>query len=499
MIATEAIGSTDPQHARLSLEWLQGRGARGLSTGEILSEVSGSAEGGPQREPWRHHDPTRWSEVLWEVRPASRREVAEATERARRVARGEPAPPATRARQLGLWLDEMVAAREALVAMLVRDVAKPVVEARGEFDYAVALLRHAIAAIAQGEYPHAGTRVRVRHRPRGVIAIVTPWNNPLAIAVGKLAPALAYGNAVVWKPALQGTRIAERVLETLRAAGLDAGVALLRGDGETGRWLTGQAGIDAVSFTGSVASGRQVQAACAASGALLQAELGGNNAVIVLADADIHPVATEVAGAAFSFSGQRCTAPRRIIVDRAILAAFETALVRATQGLRVGDPADEATRIGPLISRQARARLSERLSNPAGGRIACGGAVPEGFAHGCWFEPTIVSRPDPSSALVREESFGPVAVLLPADGIDHALALCNGVDHGLVASLFTGDGSAKERFLEEAQAGMLAINRARPAFDAAAPFSGWKRSGHGPPEHGRWDREFYARPQAIYE
>lgn len=499
IIATDAIGSTDAEHARHSLGWLQGRGARGLSTGEILAEVSGSAEGGPPREPWRHHDPTRWSEVLWEARPASRREVAEAVERARGAAGRGSAPPVERVRRLGRWLDELAAAREALVAMLVRDVAKPVGEARSEFDYAVALLRQSVAALAPEEALPAGTRVRVRHRPVGVVAIVTPWNNPLAIAVGKLAPALGYGNAVVWKPALPGTKIAQAVLETLRAAGLEETVALLPGDGETGRWLTRQAGIDAVSFTGSLASGRQVRAACADTGKPLQAELGGNNAVIVLADADIHAVATEVAGAAFSFSGQRCTAPRRIIVERCILPAFEAALVRATQGLRIGDPADASTRIGPLISRESQARLSSLLATSSGGRVACGGTVPEGFAHGCWFEPTIVIEPDPSSALVREEAFGPVVTLLPAGGTDEALALCNGVDQGLVASLFTNDARAKERFLEVAQAGMLSINRARPAFDAAAPFSGWKRSGHGPPEHGRWDREFYARPQAVYD
>ena len=505
VIATDAVGSTDAVHARLTLDYLEGRAARGLPAAAILDLLAksapgdGVAGGGIARATWLHRNPANWSEVLREVPVGCARDVARAAERARRAGAWGATPLAQRLQRLQRWLDELTAARDSLLALLVRDVAKPVVEARAEFDYAAALLRHAIESLELEERPAARARLRVRHRPVGVVALVTPWNNPLAIAVGKLAPALGYGNTVVWKPALPGTRIAELVLETLVAAGLGEMVALVPGDGETGRWLTLQPGIDAVSFTGSMAAGRRVAAACAATDKPLQAELGGNNAVVVMGDVDAQAVARELATAAFSFSGQRCTAPRRVIVEKPVFARFEAALVQATRALKLGAPGEEDVRIGPLISREQQERIAASLALPSGGRIACGGSVPEGFAHGCWFEPTIVVEPHPSSSLVREESFGPIAVLLAADGLEHALALCNDVDHGLVAALFSADPGAQQRFLDAAQAGMLAINRARPAFDAAAPFAGWKRSGRGPPEHGRWDREFYARAQAIYD
>ena len=500
LIATDAIGSTDREHARLSLAWLEGRGSHGLPTAGILAMLApvAAARQADAQAAWRHCDPASRDEILFEVPEASATQVAAAVARARGAGAWGQAAPAERLARLSRWRDALEAARDPLVALLVRDVAKPVVEARAEFDYAMALLRHALESFAIEERPEARTRVLVRHRPVGTVALVTPWNNPLAIAVGKLAPALAWGNTAVWKPALPGTRIARAVVDALEAAGLADMVPLVTGGAEAGRHLVRHPGIDAVSFTGSLAAGRIVAAACGEAGRPLQAELGGNNAVIVMAGIDVEAVASEVAAAAFSFSGQRCTAPRRLVVDEAIRGPFEEALVAATRALVIGDPGAEATRIGPLISRGQQERVAALVASPSGGRVLCGGRVPPGFERGCWLEPAIVADPDPASFLVREEGFGPVAVLLRAGGIDEAIALANGVEHGLVASLFSNDSRHRELFLAGARAGMLAVNQARPAFDAAAPFGGWKRSGHGPPEHGRWDREFYARPQAIY-
>jgi acyl-CoA reductase-like NAD-dependent aldehyde dehydrogenase/nicotinamidase-related amidase len=500
LIATDAIGSTDAEHARLTLGWLEGRGSHAETTDAILA---GIARAGAAREagapgPWLHRSPANRDEVLFEVPEAGATQVASAVEGARAAGAWGETAPAERLARLSRWRDALEAARDSLVAALVRDVGKPVVEARGEFAYAMALLGSAIESFAIEESPHARTRLLVRHRPVGTVALVTPWNNPLAIAVGKLAPALAWGNTAVWKPALPGTRIALAVVDALEAAGLGEAVRLVAGGGETGRHLVRHPGIDAVSFTGSLAAGRVVAAACGAAGRPLQAELGGNNAVIVMGGIDVEATAAEVAGAAFSFSGQRCTAPRRLIVDRGIRGPFEEALVAATRSLAIGDPEMEATRIGPVISRAQQERIAALVSSPSGGRVLCGGGIPAAFAQGCWIEPAIVADPDPASILVREESFGPVAVLLEAGGIEEALALANGVEHGLVASLFSNDPRHRELFLRLAQAGMLAINQARPAFDAQAPFGGWKRSGHGPPEHGRWDREFYSRAQAVY-
>jgi acyl-CoA reductase-like NAD-dependent aldehyde dehydrogenase len=277
-------------------------------------------------------------------------------------------------------------------------------------------------------------------------------------------------------------------------------VGLVTGEAATARRLAKHPGVAAVTLTGSVATGRSAALLCARLGKPLQAELGGNNAAIILADCPVRDEARSLALAAFSFAGQRCTAIRRFIVERPVLDEFREVFVTAVESLRLGDPRDSLTEIGPLISRAAVERIQSLLSRAAAGGAAvlCGGKTPPGLEQGCWLTPAVVSGAAPDSEIVRSETFGPVAVILPADDLEDALAIANSVEHGLVASLHTGDDRARCRFCEAAEAGILKLASGPLAVHPDAPFGGWKASGFGPPEHGLWDRAFYTRPQAVY-
>lgn len=502
LIVGDAIASPEPEHARLSLEFLAARAATVVPTDELLRLIDGAPADAalPPPRVWAHRDPCDRSVTLFEI-PVVEGAAVTATVAQLRARAKEWRECAVETRLAGLrrWADVLAGQRRALVDLLVSDVAKPRLDAEAEFDYALSLLGHTIDHPATNEA--VAPEVGVQHCALGVIGLITPWNNPLAIPAGKLAPALGFGNAVVWKPAPAGSRIAARLAATLVEAGCGEALALLTGDAETGRRLASGSGIDALSFTGSVAVGQQLARICAAFGTRFQGELGGNNPVLILDDIDPQTVAWELALAMFSFSGQRCTAPRRLLVAAGIKEAFCAALRDAVARLTPGRPAAPGVHIGPLISPEAQQRMADLVAAGivGGGRILCGGGIPPAFGDGCWFEPTVIVDPDPDGRVVREESFGPVAVLLGIRDLEHGIALCNSVTQGLVATIYTADPLAQQRFAAEVEAGMVGINQARPRFAAAAPFFGWKHSAIGLPEHGRWDRDFYTRTKAIYD
>jgi aldehyde dehydrogenase (NAD+) len=339
-------------------------------------------------------------------------------------------------------------------------------------------------------------------RAVGVVGLVTPWNNPLAIPVGKIAPAVGFGNGVVLKPAPQASGTALALLDGLARAGLPAGVAnLVLGTGGAVRALCREPRVAAVSVTGSLETGRLVAGIAAHAMKPLQAELGGNNAAVVLADADLERVVPDLVRAAFAFAGQRCTAIRRFVVERRIAARFEALAVDAIGSLRVGDPADPATEVGPLVSVAHRDRVCAAIDRARadGARLVVGGVVPPGLAAGAWLAPALLADAAPASPIVQEETFGPVAVLQVAEDLEAALALANGVPQGLLQSVHTRDAAARARALAAAETGMVQLASGPLAVHPRAPFSAWKASGLGPPEHGVWDAAFYTRVQAVYE
>lgn len=521
-LADDALGTTEPAHAELTRAWLGERAARFASVAEIAGALGLEAPRAPRAGrrplpvaviaggPWPaaahprfvHRDPCRTSEVLAEVPHAAAKEIAAAVGAAGEAGRAwARVDAAERAALLERWASRLEAERDGWTRRLVREIGKPRRFAAEEVGRAAAHARVA-AELARGSAPVAiAPGVRAHARPIGVVALVTPWNNPLAIPVGKLAPALAFGNGVVLKPAPQASETALALVESLARAGLPDGVVnAVLGGAETARALCRAPGVGAVSLTGSLASGRVVAALCAERLLPLQAELGGNNAAIVLEDADLDAVTPELVRAAFGFAGQRCTAIRRFVVQRSVAARFETLAADALRALRVGEPDDPATDVGPLISAEKRDAVLAQIERACaqGARRVAGGGVPGALAHGAWLEPALVADVDAAHPLAQEESFGPVALVQVADDLDHALALAGGVRHGLLLAVCTGDARALSRILEAAEVGIVQLGAGPLAVHPRAPFSGWKASGLGPPEHGAWDAAFYARAQARY-
>jgi acyl-CoA reductase-like NAD-dependent aldehyde dehydrogenase len=393
-------------------------------------------------------------------------------------------------------------AAEELVGLIVREVGKPLTEARMEVTRAVNILRyHAQAALdPDGEtYPAAPpadphTLLMSRRRPRGVVGLITPWNFPIAIPLWKAAPALAYGNTVVLKPSSEAIAVATRVAGLL-AAHLPEGVfQVVGGGGETGRAVIEQA--DAISFTGSTEVGMQVARAAAGRGIPAQCEMGGQNASIVLPDADPATAAKVIAGAAMGYAGQKCTATSRVIaVGNG--GELTDALVAAVEALPVGDPADEATIVGPVITEPARDEVVEaaRRAPGHGARVATGGSALD--RTGLFVAPTIVDRLRPEASLAQHEVFGPIAGIISAGSAEEAIAISNGVPYGLVTSVFTSDLDAALTVAGRLDTGMIRINQPTSGVDFHAPFGGEKGSSYGPREQGKAAREFYTSTHTI--
>lgn len=423
--------------------------------------------------------------------------VAAAAEEARRAGRDwERAGGPARAQALAAAAERIAGAADELTRLMVDEVGKPVTEARGEAARAVAILRYFAqqALDPDGEtFPSADPRtvLYVRRRPHGVAGLITPWNFPLAIPLWKAGPALAYGNAVLHKPAPEATAIALRVSELLGGALPDGLLHVLPGDAETGRAIIEQA--DAVSFTGSVAAGGAVAAAAAGRGVPVQAEMGGLNASIVLPDADLDATMKQVAAAAMGYAGQKCTATGRVIAVGGPARQREVtdALVAAVEGQRVGDPAGDGTAVGPVILEAARDAVvaAARRADAEGARVLVGGRAVDG--PGWYVEPTVVSDVPARGQLATEEVFGPITAVQGASDVPDAVQLNNAVRYGLVTSVYTRDLNAALGFLGELDTGLVRVNAPTSGVDFWAPFGGEKSSSYGPREQGKAAREFY--------
>ena len=480
-VAEDAVGSDDPLHAAVTRRYLDGRGARFAAVGDLLARLGGSA-------------------AAPDVESRLRGEAAAASSSARAVGQSwRAAAPEDRARPLVALAERFEADAAAFARQMAADVGKPVAQGEAEARRTAGLLRRA-AAMEDGGLRPAGPESSYRRVPLGTVAVVTPWNNPLAIPWGKIGPALAFGNTVVWKPAPAAASLAARSLDAARAAGLpDGAVNIVTGDHRAAAAVMSDPGVAGVSLSGSSAAGWAAQEICARRRIPLQAELGGNNAAIVWEGADLPRAASLVARGAFAFAGQRCTANRRAIVAANLFDEFLALAAGATAALRWGDPFDPATEVGPLVSEAARDRVAAAAARAAeaGARLLTPhGASPGG--PGAWYPPTLVVGAPHESGIVQDETFGPILVLERAETFDAALRLANGVRQGLVAALFSGPGIGWDAFAAGAEAGILKMNGSTADADAEAPFGGWKSSGVGPPEHGPGDVEFYTRLQAIY-
>jgi len=453
-----------------------------------------------------HHSPRVTREILFEVPIANAHETAAATAAAKEF-------------QLD-WLQTSLSARQTILETVARrldatalelarqmalEIGKPISHGTEEVRRAAANIRDVIQRATASPLEKRETAGVVRYQPVGVIALISPWNNPVAIPIGKIAPALIYGNTVVWKPSPAANHIAEHVLNLLRDCGVpEKALQILTGDATAAQHLAADNNISAVTFTGSAAGGHAIQEICARRFLPLQAELSGNNAAIIWDDANLPDAAAQVTWGAFGFAGQRCTANRRVIVPAAQLENFLREAKASAERLVWGDPLQNETDIGPVISQSKRddtAALIARATAEGAHRILF---LHETLAQESWIpagayaQPVIVCCDQPDHVLVKEETMSPLLIVQPANDFEHALALCNGVRHGLIAALFSPSPDRQKQFLENAQAGILKLNSCTAGVDVTLPFGGWKESSVGPAEHGEADRLFYTRTQSVY-
>jgi acyl-CoA reductase-like NAD-dependent aldehyde dehydrogenase len=408
-------------------------------------------------------------------------------------------PAGQRGAALAAAADAVQLAADDLAALVVREVGKPLVEARGEVARAVGILRYyaQAALLPEGDVlPSADGRslLHTRRRPRGVAGLVTPWNFPLAIPLWKAAPALAYGNAVLLKPAPEATACALRLGELLEGILPRHVLQVLPGGAGTGAALVDTA--DVVSFTGSEGAGAEVRVAAARRGIPAQCEMGGQNASIVLPDTDADAAAATIAGAAMGYAGQKCTATSRVVVV-GDAAAFAERLAASVEALTVGEPSDGGTVVGPVIAQGARQRVVDVVGDAAtkGATVLTGGSA---LSRDGWFvQPAVVADVPDGHELLKEEVFGPVCAVQAAPDLDAALAMADDVRHGLVAAVFTNDLGVALEAGSRLRTGMIRVNAATSGVDFHAPFGGSKASSHGPREQGLAARELYSETVTI--
>lgn len=414
-------------------------------------------------------------------------------------------PGPARAEFLYKWAATIAARQEELAQLVTREVGKPIGESRGEVARCGMILRYYAgeAVRANGDVipaQAAGALQFTLRQPLGVVALITPWNFPLAIPLWKAAPALAFGNTIVLKPAESSSRTAIVLAECALAAGIPSGVVnVLLGAGDVvGPALIGDPEVCAVSFTGSSRIGAMVAATAAHRNIRYQTEMGGKNVAIVLPDADLRQAASLTAAGAMRYAGQKCTATSRVVVAREVEQAFLAELRGQVAALPLGPVTDAASAIGPVISDRSRTSIRQALDG-MNAESVYEGQIPSSaeFSKGYFVAPTIVRGAAIDSDLAQRELFGPVLAEFVADDLEHAIALANSTPYGLSASLYTRDLRAALTYIDRIEAGMVRVNGDTTGVDPHAPFGGMKASSSGSREQGPAAREFYTEIKTV--
>ena len=401
---------------------------------------------------------------------------------------------------------EIQARADELGDLLAREEGKTLAEAVAEVRRAGQICKfHAGQSLRQGgqsvESLRPGVDVTVRREPVGVVSVITPWNFPMAIPAWKIAPALAYGNTVVFKPAELVPGSAWQLVDILHRAGLPPGVLnLVMGRGrEIGSVLTGSPDVDAVSFTGSTATGRRVLASAQSHLARVQLEMGGKNPLVVLDDADLDVAVSQTLEGAFGSTGQRCTASSRIVVTDGIHDVFVEELIRRLGALTLGDARHPETQMGPVVDAvQLRQDLDYIQIAADEGAEVIGGRRVSRSTEGFYMEPALLLGTRPSDKVNREEIFGPVASVLRVGNYSEALAVANDTEFGLTAGIVTRSLNYAADFQRRSTAGMVMVNLATAGVDFHVPFGGRRASSYGPREQGQAAQEFYTTTKTSY-
>ena len=401
----------------------------------------------------------------------------------------------------------ILARKDELGRLLSREEGKTLPEGIGEVTRAAQIFRffagealRLTGDILQSVRP--GVEVFVEREPLGVVGLITPWNFPIAIPVWKAAPALAYGNCVILKPADLTPGCAWEIASILRDAGCPDGVFnLVMGRGSSvGARMVEHPGIDAISFTGSVATGRRIGLQCMEAGKKVQMEMGGKNPMVVLDDADLDVAVAACVNGAFFSTGQRCTASSRLVVTEGIHDRFVDAVVERMKALKVDDALAAGTDIGPVIDESRLAQDMEYIDigKKEGAKLAWGGQRLNRAKEGYYLQPALFTETTNAMRISREEIFGPVANVIRVKDYDEALAVANDTPFGLSSGICTGSLKYASHFKRHAQAGMVMVNLPTAGVDYHVPFGGRKGSSYGSREQGRYAVDFYTTVKTAY-
>ncbi|MGC6496641.1 MAG: aldehyde dehydrogenase family protein [Candidatus Puniceispirillaceae bacterium] len=401
----------------------------------------------------------------------------------------------------------LMARADELGELLSREEGKPRAEGRGEvyragqfFTYYAAEVLRQIGDNADSVRPDI--EIDVRRDPVGVVAVVSPWNFPTATAVWKIAPALAFGNAIIWKPANLVPASAVALAEIIASTDLPAGLFnLVMGAGSSiGDALVTSAAIDAITFTGSVETGRRIAAGAIANMTRMQMEMGSKNALAVMDDADIDLAVACAVNGAYGGTGQKCTASSRIIVHDAVHDQFVDKMLAATKALQVGHALEEGTQIGPVVS---DTQLAENLDYVAlakseGGEILCGGERLSLAHDGYYMAPCLIAGTQNDWRVNREEMFAPIACIMRAGSYDEALHIVNDTPFGLTAGIITKSLARASHFRRNADTGCVMVNLPTAGTDYHVPFGGRGDSSYGPREQGQYAVDFFTSIKTAY-
>jgi acyl-CoA reductase-like NAD-dependent aldehyde dehydrogenase len=438
-------------------------------------------------------------QVLTTIESATAEDVDAAVERATRAYESgwRDIAPRDRGRLVRAIGDAVADRLEELARLEARNAGKPIADARAEIGMVAETFHYYAGAperLLGDTIPVEGGVDMTFREPLGVVGLIVPWNFPLVIASWKVAPALAAGNAVVLKPAGLTPLTALELERIALDAGLPEGVLnVVAGPGsEVGQRLVEHPGVAKIAFTGSTEVGRGIAAAAAQTIKRVTLELGGKSANVVFADANVDAAAAAAPLAVFGNAGQDCCARSRILVERSILDVFMAALEGAVSRLRVGDPLDDSTQMGPLIS----AEQLETVSSYVGDEdpVAFRGSAPDGS--GYWFAPTVLCPVSNDDRQAREEIFGPVASVIPFDGEEEAVAIANDTIYGLSGSIWTRDGARALRVARAIETGVLSVND-NTSVRVTTPFGGFKQSGVGR-ELGPHALDHYTEVKNVY-
>jgi aldehyde dehydrogenase (NAD+) len=455
-------------------------------------------------------NPANVKDVIGTVRLSTREEARRAVEIAYdafREWKNTPAP--TRGRIVMRAARLLEDNKEELAQILTREEGKTIGESRGELqrsinvaEFCAGEARRLNGETIQSELP-ANFAYTIK-QPHGVVALITPWNFPVAIPVWKIAPALVAGNTIVFKPAETTPATAVRVVEIFEEAGVPKGVLnLILGAGaEIGEEIANHQAVKAVSFTGSTEIGIKLYGQCASRGAKVQCEMGGKNPVVVMEDCDMDLAVESTAQGAFGSTGQRCTATSRAVVIDRIADEFVERIVARAKRMRLGDGALPETEMGPSVDEKQFNTVLKYIDigREDGAEILTGGrrAEDENLENGYFVEPTVFDHVTPDMRIAQEEIFGPVLSVLRVKDFDEAMVVANDSQYGLTSSIFTGDPNLIFRFVQEIETGMTHINSPTTGGEAHIPFGGIKMTGIGEREQGSTALDFYTELKVVY-